>query len=152
MGRLVFGNTVGEYDWEEDGRGYVGIPELIADLPQLRHLWVNERVLSVPSPNNEGDKWNARPFDGASQDAIMLRTVDSPQWELLGHAFEKLETLKVGFGPLNVKWVTKVLSLCNPIKLQAFGFDLEWNREFDKPVRIMSYPHVLTRVLNRMSA
>ena len=116
-------------------RTYTGIHELIPSLPQLRHLWANERVLAVPASDNRDDIWDANPFDGESDDTIMSRTVASPQWEHLGRTFEKLESLKVGFGPLNADRVTKVLSLCDHAKLKAFGFDWEWQPESNKPVR-----------------
>ena len=119
------------------GRAYVGIHELLAGLPQLRHLWVNERVLAIPSPDMRDDILNAKPFQGDSQDSIMSRTIDSLHWELLGRAFEKLETLRVGFGPLNANWVTKVLSHCDHTNLKAFGFDWEWRS--NKPVRALFF-------------
>ena len=113
-------------DWDEDGRTYAGIPELVQSLPRLRHFWVNERVLAVPSSENEDHRWDIYPFDGDSQDTIMSRTVASSQWQHLGCAFERLETLRVGFGPLNASWATEVLSLCDRTKLSAFGFDWNW--------------------------
>ena len=127
---------MGENDWKEDGRSYVGIHELITSLPQLRDLWVNERVLAVPASESRDDVWEAKPFGGESQDTIMLRTVASPQWELLGSTLEKLESLRVGFGPLDASWATKVLSLCDHTKLKAFGFDWEWLPGSNKPVRV----------------
>ncbi|KAF9793409.1 hypothetical protein BJ322DRAFT_127112 [Thelephora terrestris] len=123
-------------DWHEGGRIYVGIHELIASLPQLRHLWVNERVLAVPSTDNEVDVWDLKPFEGESQDTIMLHTVNSPHWESLVRAFENLETLRVGFGQLNAKWVARVLSHCDHTRLRAFGFDWEW--QSNEPVRALS--------------
>jgi hypothetical protein len=125
---------MGEADWREDGRAYVGIHELIRSLPQLRHLWVNERVLAVPASGSMDVVWSAKPFDEESQDTIMSRTVASPQWELLESTFENLESLRVGFGPLNAGCVTKVLSLCDRTKLKAFGFDWEWQPGSNKPV------------------
>lgn len=135
MRRWAIGSTMGRADWQESGRTYTGIHELISSLPQLRHLWTNERVLAIPTSDNRDDVWDAKPFDGESDDAIMSHTVASPQWELLGHAFEKLESLRVGFGPLNAGRVTKVLSLCDHAKLKAFGFDWEWQPGSNKPVR-----------------
>ena len=111
---------------EEGGRAFTGIHELIESLPQLRHLWVNQRVLAVPASGYEENTWNASPFDGEDQDTIMSRAIASPQWDLLGRTFEKLETLRVGFGSLNAGWATKVLSLCDHTKLKAFGFDWGW--------------------------
>lgn len=122
-------------DWQESGRAYVGIHELIASLPQLRHLWVNERVLAIPSSDNRDDVWAANPFDGESQESIMSRTVASPQWEHSRCAFERLESLRVGFGPLKANWVTEILSHCDRTKLGAFGLDWEWHPESNKPVR-----------------
>ena len=116
-----------DMNWEEGGRAFTGIHELIESLPQLRHLWVNQRVLAVPASDNEENVWDAKPFEEETQDTIMSRTVASPQWGLLGRAFEKLETLRVGLGPLDASWVTEVLSLCDHNKLKAFGFD--WGRE-----------------------
>jgi hypothetical protein len=124
-----------EGDWRESGRSYVGIHELVSGLPQLRHLWVNERVLAVPASGDRDDAWGAKPFDGESQDTMMSRTVSSPQWELLACVFEKLESLRVGFGPLSASWVTKVLAHCDHTKLKAFGFDWEWQPGSNKPVR-----------------
>lgn len=128
---------MGEVDWQEGGRAYVGIHELVSSLPQLRHLWVNERVLAVSASDNRDDVWAAHPFDGESHDAIMSRTVASPQWELLRHTFKELESLRVGFGPITAAWVTKVLSLCDHTKLKAFGFDWEWEPGSNKPVRLL---------------
>ena len=122
-------------DWQENGRTYVGIHELVSGLPRLRHLWVNERVFAVPSSDNRDDLWAAKPFDGESQETIALRTFASPQWERLKRAFERLESLRVGFGPLNTIWVTKILSHCDHTKLRAFGFDWEWQPGFNEPVR-----------------
>ena len=127
---------MGVGDWQEGGRAYLGIHELISSLPQLRHLWVDERVLAVPASDNGDGAWDAKAFDGESNDLIMSRTVSSPKWGLLGHAFEKLESLRVGFGPLNAGWVTKVLSLCDHTKLKAFGFDWEWELGSNEPVRM----------------
>src|ERR1700689_4893431 len=73
--RWTIGGTVRSIDWLEDGRTYIGIHKLIKNLPQLRHLWVNERVLGIPSTENSDDNWGAKPFDGESQDTIMSRTV-----------------------------------------------------------------------------
>lgn len=131
--RWTIDRRVGEYDWKEDGRTYVGIHELIPTLPQLRHLWVSERVLAIPSFNNEDNIWDANPFSGESQEIIMSRTVASPYWEPLGCAFEKLESLRVGFGPLDARWATKVLSHCDQTKLKAFGFDWEWKPGSENP-------------------
>ncbi|KAF9648603.1 hypothetical protein BDM02DRAFT_2236047 [Thelephora ganbajun] len=133
MRRWAIGGRMGETDWQEGGRTYVGIHELVPSLPQLRHLWVNERVLAVPASDNRDDVWDAKPFDGEFHDAIMSRTVASPQWGLLACAFAKLESLRVGFGPLNASWVTKVLSLCDRTRLKAFGFDWEWQPGSNKP-------------------
>jgi len=142
---------MGEADWQEGGRAYVGIHELISNLPQLRHLWVNERVLAVPASDNRDDVWGAKPFDGESHDTIMSRTVASPQWGLLGRTFEKLESLRVGFGPLNASWVTKVLSICDHTKLKAFGFDWEWQPGSNKPVRTPSrLPSFTSILINRL--
>ena len=138
--------TGGDPGWEEVGRAYTGIHELIAGLPQLRHLWVNEHVLAVPSSSNEDNLWDAKPFEGDSQDTIMSRTVDSPHWESLGRTFEKLESLRVGFGPLNTNWVIKVLSQCDHSKLRAFGFDWEW--QSSNPVRVIFCLCTYTSVLN----
>ena len=126
---------MGGADWQEGGRSYIGIHELVASLPLLRHLWVDERVLAVPTSCDIDDAWSAKPFDGESQDTIMSRTVASPQWQHLAHAFENLESLRVGFGPLNASWVAKVLALCDHTKLRAFGFDWKWEFESNKPVR-----------------
>ena len=112
-------------DLGEGGRAFTGIHELIEGLPQLRHLWVNQRALAVPAFGNEENTWGTKPFE-EEQDTIMSRTVTSPQWGLLGRTFEKLETLRVGFGSLNVDWAAKVLSLCDHTKLKAFGFDWGW--------------------------
>ena len=64
----------------------------------------------------------------------MSRTVASPQWELLRGAFKRLESLRVGFGPLNATWVAAVLSHCDHTNLKAFGFDWEWQPGSNKPV------------------
>jgi hypothetical protein len=122
----------GGSDWEEHGRLFIGIHELISSLPQLRHLWVNEHVLVI---SKSGDDF----WDEKFQEAIMSRTAASPEWDLLGQAFEKLESLRVGFGPLNAGWVAKVLSLCNHTKLKAFGFDWEWQPGSKKLVRTFVY-------------
>lgn len=127
---------MGVADWQEGGRSYVGIHELISSLPQLRHLWVDELVLAVTAPGVTDDAWETKAFDRESQHTIMSRTVASPQWQHLAHAFEKLESLRVGFGPLNASWVTKVLALCDHTKLKAFGFDWEWKFASNKPVRM----------------
>jgi hypothetical protein len=134
--RWSISGELGPADWHEGGRIYVGIHELIASLPQLRHLWVNERVLAVPSTDNEVDVWDLKPFEGESQDTIMIHTVNSPHWESLVRAFENLETLRVGFGQLNAKWVARVLSHCDHTRLKAFGFDWEW--QSNEPVRALS--------------
>jgi len=135
MRRWAISGSMGGADWQEGGRSYIGIHELIPSLPQLRHLWVDERVLAIPTPGDGDDSWEAKAFDGESQDTIMSRTIASPQWQLLARTFEKLESLRVGFGPLNASWVTEVLALCDHTKLKAFGFDWEWKFESNKPVR-----------------
>ena len=122
-------------DWKEGGRAYVGIHELISSLPQLRHLWVNERVLAIPSSDNKDDVWLAKAFDQESQESIMSRTIASPQWVHLKNTFEKLESLRVGFGPLNATWAAEILSHCDHTKLKAFGFDWEWQPGSNRPVR-----------------
>lgn len=127
---------MGGADWQEGGRSYIGIHELLPSLPQLRHLWVDERVLAVPaSAIVKEDSWDTKAFDGEPQNAIMSRTVTSPQWELLARTFEKLESLRVGFGPLSASWVAEVLALCDHTKLKAFGFDWEWQFGSNRPVR-----------------
>ena len=128
---------MGRGDWLENGRTYVGIHELVAGLPRLRHLWVNERVLAVPSSDNRDDLWAAKPFDGESQETITSRTFASPQWERLKCAFERLESLRVGFGPLNTTWVPKILSHCDHTRLRAFGFDWEWQPGSNELVRTL---------------
>jgi hypothetical protein len=135
MRRWAIGGRLEQADWQESGRTYVGIHELIPSLPRLRHLWVNERVLAIPSSDMSDDVWAAKPFDQESQEAIMTRTVASPQWEHFKCTFERLESLRVGFGPLNAAWATKILSHCDHTKLKAFGFDWEWNSGSNKPVR-----------------
>lgn len=135
MRRWAISGSMGGGDWQEGGRSYVGIHELVTSLPQLHHLWVDERVLAVPASDDRDDVWSAKPFDGESQGTIMLRTVASPQWQLLARTFERLESLRVGFGPLNASWVAKVLALCDHTKLKAFGFDWEWQFGSNKPVR-----------------
>lgn len=126
---------MGEADWKENGRRYSGIHELIESLPQLRHLWVDERTLAVPVSDTTYDVWETKPFDGESPDIVMSRTVASPRWDFLVRTFERLETLRVGFGPLDARWATKVLSLCDRTKLKAFGFDWEWHPGSNKEVR-----------------
>lgn len=143
MRRWAVGDRIKGGDWQESGRTYVGIHELISGLPQLRHLWVNERVLAVPSFDNRDDAWTGKPFDRESQETIMSRTISSPQWEHLKCTFERLESLRVGFGPLNATWVTKILSHCDHTKLRAFGFDWEWQPGSTNPVRTSLFSTVL---------
>ena len=153
MRRWAIGGNLGRADWQEDGRSYIGIHELVSSLPQLRHLWADERILAVPVSGGKEDTWESKAFDGESQDTIMSRTVASPQWQLLARTFEKLESLRVGFGPLNASWVTEVLALCDHTKLKAFGFDWEWEFESNKPVRTFrpcSFTSVLTNHLGRV--
>ena len=135
MRRWAADGGIGQRDWQERGRSYVGIHELVSSLPQLRHLWVDERVFVVPAADNRGDAWEGKPFNEEPQEEIISRTASSPQWELLGRAFERLESLRVGLGPLNAEWVARVLSLCDCTKLTAFGFDWEWQPGSNKSVR-----------------
>lgn len=134
--------------WRGSGRAYAGVHELISNLPQLRHLWVNERILAIPSSYNDDDLLDAKPFE-ESQDAIMSRTVNDPRWTLLRCAFERLESLRVGFGPLNSTWVAVVLSLCDSTKLKAFGFDWEWRHGSNTPVRTLVLQIHLHELINQ---
>lgn len=91
-------------NWSGAFRNYVGIHELASGLPRLRHLWANGPVFAIPGP------WRGK------------------------SAFERLESLKVGFDPLSPVLVAEILSYCDPTKLRAFGFEWEWPGR-DKQVR-----------------
>lgn len=115
-------------NFNELGRVYLGIHEFISALPCLRHLWVNERCLVVPM--DISDAWDYHLYDTSNQEN-KRRTIESPQWGMLAQTFQKLESLRVGFGPMDSRWVAEVLKLCNPKLLGQFGFDWDW-RAFGK--------------------
>jgi hypothetical protein len=118
-------------EFNELGRVYVGIHEFVSELPALKELLVDERSFLVPwelevdedetgFDNEDVDRYSI------SMDENMERTVASPQWPMIVKTFERLESLRIGFGPLTANWVQFVLSVCDRRKLKRFGFDFDW--------------------------
>lgn len=75
-------------------------------------------------PKDTSDQWDAYRYGEEDE----KRTLNSPQWGMLAQTFEKLESLRVGFGPMDLHWLGEVLKLCNPKLLKKFGFDWNWRR------------------------
>jgi hypothetical protein len=122
--------------WAELGRAFFGLHEFISELPNLRRLWVDERGLLISQ--DLSDDWNTERYD-RSTDENMNRLIQSPQWPMLVHTFKKLESLRVGFGPMNVHWIAEVLGTCNPKILKQVGFDWDWKAYGKDTVRESHY-------------
>ncbi|KAJ7886712.1 hypothetical protein B0H13DRAFT_2043740 [Mycena leptocephala] len=112
---LDFPTLLGSRDdaqrWEHEGRTYSGlVPSFLGSmrtgsLPKLRSLWVDEKMLLPPG--------------FSVQDLLEIDAV-------LGTAFERLESLRVGFDPITHVDSGLILNLCNPEKLTQFGFAWNW--------------------------
>lgn len=136
--------------WEHEGRTYSGlVPSFLGSmrtgsLPKLRSLWVDEKMLLPPGFSVQ---------DLLEIDAVPSPTKDSPTeeslWtEVLGTAFERLESLRVGFDPITHVESGLILNLCNPEKLTQFGFAWNWFEYGRDEVSMLSIKtYLLTNLL-----
>jgi hypothetical protein len=116
-------------DWDEFselGRVYIGIHEFVSELPALKELWMDERSFLIPRELSEVEEEADEDRYSTSMDENMERTVASPQWSMIVKTSDRLESLRIGFGPLSAKWVHLVLSVCERRKLKRFGLDFAW--------------------------
>ncbi|KAF7297664.1 Glycosyltransferase family 32 protein [Mycena kentingensis (nom. inval.)] len=94
--------------WAHPGRTYHGLVPFLSSgaLPNLTHLWVDERVLL---PDN-----------------MTLR--DNVVWqEHCRTILEQVTSLRVGFGRLLAADLQVLVGLCNPRKLTQLGFEWNWH-------------------------
>lgn len=122
------------YSWFENGRCYWGlVPQFLASvrsglLPNLANLWVNQKVLCMPkgSPTDDypefyeiGELWTP----GLEKDEDERKC----EWiSILRAVLGRLESLRVGFGPMSPEDVGLVLGCCSPDRLAQFGFQYKW--------------------------
>ncbi|KAF8056044.1 hypothetical protein FPV67DRAFT_1534952 [Lyophyllum atratum] len=133
--------------WHESGRCYRGlVPQFLASireglLPNLVNLWVNQNVLCMPrgSPTDEypafyevGELW--APGDDAQEDARKREWVS-----ILRSVLGRLESLRVGFGPMSARDVGLVLGCCSTEKLSQFGFQYKWQVPDRDSVRLPTH-------------
>ncbi|KAK7008065.1 hypothetical protein R3P38DRAFT_3027257 [Favolaschia claudopus] len=124
--RHFWNNEDNHNRWDRPGRHYVGfVPRFLGSissgfLPKLRDLWVDEKVLiALPSAVQKVlDPDNLHPQSIGWRDALRA-------------TFQKMQSLRVGFGPLNHGDAKLVLDICNPDMLKQFGF--EWNWKYYGP-------------------
>ncbi|KAJ7812585.1 hypothetical protein B0H14DRAFT_2856669, partial [Mycena olivaceomarginata] len=112
----------------------------IGVLPNLTTLWVDERVLlprgiSVqdllatlpPSPS---------PPSSPSSPSTPSEPINIPNWtRSLRATLAQLDSLRVGFGPIDHIDAEVILDLCDPQKLVHFGFEWRWSEYLtDHPI------------------
>lgn len=125
-------------EWAESGRCYWGlVPQFLASvqsgsLSNLTHLWVNQRVLCMPEGTpadymfggdvefyDVGELWAS----GANEEENARKA----EWiRILRAVLGRLESLRVGFGPMSAQDVGLVLDCCSHEKLTQFGFQYRW--------------------------
>ncbi|KAF8211381.1 hypothetical protein K438DRAFT_1807206 [Mycena galopus ATCC 62051] len=105
--------------WRFEEREYPGlVPSFLGSmrdgsLPKLDSLWVDEKVLM--------------PADTSLPDLLQVEPLNNVVWrEALGAAFERLKSLRIGFGAITHLDVGLILGLCDPTKLTQFGFEWKW--------------------------
>ncbi|GLB44448.1 hypothetical protein LshimejAT787_1700750 [Lyophyllum shimeji] len=125
--------------WHESSRCYWGlVPHFLASvrsgfLPNLAHLWVNEKVLCMPKGSGPdeyppefygvGELWTPTPGVDEDEDEGKRKR----EWVgILRDVLGRLESLRVGFGPMSARDVGLVLGCCSPDKLAQFGFQYKW--------------------------
>ncbi|GLB38881.1 hypothetical protein LshimejAT787_0600430 [Lyophyllum shimeji] len=129
----------GHNEWAESGRCYWGlVPQFLASvrsesLSNLVHLWVNQRVLCMPKGTpadyalfggdvgfyDVGELWVA----GADEEENARKA----EWiAILRAVLGRLESLRVGFGPMSAEEVGLVLECCSRDRLAQFGFQYKW--------------------------
>ncbi|KAJ7671836.1 hypothetical protein B0H17DRAFT_1084803 [Mycena rosella] len=111
--RHYWSSTDNQLGWKREGRAYFGlVPSFLGSiraggLPNLTSLWVDERILVLP-------------HRCAVRDLLDPESDEEP-------AFGQLESLRVGFGPINHIDAGRILDLCDPAKLSQFGFEWNWH-------------------------
>jgi hypothetical protein len=114
-------------------------------LQNLVNLWVDRHVLCMPRPNSEYNPWS-------DEDVVFYSVKDlwshDPEYDTdeemvskqewvanLQAVFERMETLRVGLGPMDDVEVGLVLGCCSPAKLRQFGFHWNWQAYGREDVR-----------------
>ncbi|KAJ6521787.1 hypothetical protein DFH09DRAFT_1424460 [Mycena vulgaris] len=113
---------------------------LAGDLPKLTTLWfwLPERAL-LPA-NDSGaaydaayeflsvqQLWEQELWEAETDPISTLVPIAKVRWrEYLHAALEQLESLRVGFGPVEATDVGLLLGTCDPEKLIQFGFEWNW--------------------------
>ncbi|KAJ6517056.1 hypothetical protein DFH09DRAFT_1373731 [Mycena vulgaris] len=113
---------------------------LAGDLPKLTTLWLwlPERAL-LPA-NDSGATYDAayeflsvqqlleqELWEAETDPISTLVPITKVRWrEYLHAALEQLESLRVGFGPMEATDVGLLLGTCDPEKLIQFGFEWNW--------------------------
>ncbi|KAF5383044.1 hypothetical protein D9615_004792 [Tricholomella constricta] len=125
--------------WEDSSRTYWGlVPRFLSSvrsgsLPNLVNLWVNENALSMPkdAPQegifSEGAEFYSVDELWAVEDGDEEENARKAEWiSILRAVFVRLESLRVGFGPLSAREIERILECCSPDKLTQFGFQYNW--------------------------
>ncbi|KAF5383045.1 hypothetical protein D9615_004793 [Tricholomella constricta] len=125
--------------WDDSSRTYWGlVPHFLSSvrsgsLPNLVNLWVNENALSMPknAPQegifSEGAEFYSVDELWAVEDGDEEENARKAEWiSILRAVFVRLESLRVGFGPLSAREVGRVLECCSSDKLTQFGFQYSW--------------------------
>ncbi|KAJ7671848.1 hypothetical protein B0H17DRAFT_1084810 [Mycena rosella] len=121
--RHYWSSTDNQLGWKREGRVYFGlVPSFLGSiraggLPNLTSLWVDERILVLPHRCAVRDL-----LDPESDEETYIIWTQS-----LRAAFGQLESLRVGFGPINHTDAGRILDLCDPAKLSQFGFEWNWH-------------------------
>ncbi|KAJ7184681.1 hypothetical protein C8R46DRAFT_465326 [Mycena filopes] len=129
--------TADDEGWYPDGRTYPGlVPSFLGGinsgaLPNLTALWVDECVL-LPSPSISIQHLLASVLPPSAAH----ESIDVVSWtESLKATLAQLESLRVGFGAIDVGDAEAILELCDPQKLTQFGFEWNWwEYEHDEPL------------------
>jgi hypothetical protein len=141
-------------EWDETGRCYWGlVPSFLTSvksgmLQNLVNLWVDRNVLSMPRPD-----LHYHPWSGADITFYSVKELWShdPEWDPqemmrkqewvanLQAVFERMESLRVGLGPMDDVEVGFVLSCCSSAKLAQFGFHWNWQAYGREDVRLLSF-------------
>ncbi|KAJ6516144.1 hypothetical protein C8R45DRAFT_959068 [Mycena sanguinolenta] len=122
--------------YQYDEREYLGlIPSFLdGSLPKLDSLWVDEKAL-MPRDCSVHDLLEAEP-DSVGNEVQSCR-------EALRTTFERLKSLRIGFGSITHLDVGPILGLCDPAKLTQFGFEWNWDAyRRDEPISPQLLDHL----------
>ncbi|KAJ7037924.1 hypothetical protein C8F04DRAFT_1090647 [Mycena alexandri] len=115
---------------EEFPRSFHGLVDrFLGSLTNLTSLWVNENALGLAN----GVGWNSQTYcslrESWDSNSAHFHTTNKAAWRTaLKTALSKLESLGVGFGPMDDVEVGLVLGCCDPEKLRQFRFAWDWHK------------------------